>query len=489
MRFGSRDDEQRDSSRRRIQPPPNYFARSTQVRLLTMVFAFMLVIVLMFEARKPDNWRWMWSGVKDGPKTEELAEPIDTRLPPAEQREADPVGTVYANDQPGANITTAGLSEADSEEDARHRVEIDAWRGILKRLDRDQRIVLQRVLRAARRRASFDASDLPVWSATYQQLDEQLAKYLQAANEAVLVSGDEVPPEQKQQLMNALRQVEVEWTKMLGRALRAVLEERRWTELERESLAGLQDTLDELALMEIRDDMVWRPAEQHAWFRLFEKLLEQEPQSLQQQSLGEVSFVQLFRQTNEYRGQVVTVKGRVELAYRVTPPKNDIGVEQYYVCWLRPTDSSDSPIVAYLLELPAGFPRVGNEHTALREDLTLTGYFFKRWAYGAKDGIRTAPLVLARTPEWHAAPPLPISKLPSPGVAAAAVLMVVLLAIMVSRLAFSASDALPTRSRLSARDPEPKQFEALVAGKVRPTPADRLRELADQKEPADQDEL
>lgn len=299
----------------------------------------------------------------------------------------------------------------------------------------------------------------------------------------MLVSGEEVPDEQKKQLLNVLRRVEIDWRETRGPALRAVLESREWTEVERESLAKQQATLDELALLEIRDDMVWRPAEQHAWFRLFETLIELNEQQLQEQSLGEASFVQLFRQPNEYRGKIVTTRGRVELAYKVSAPKNDIGIEAYYVFWLRPLDSSDSPIVAYALELPPDFPAVGEGHTALREDLTFTGYFVKRWAYGAKDGIRTAPLLLAKVPVWHPAPEGPTLNLPSPGVAIAAVLLVALLAFRIARWAYAASDALPSKRRLTeAHSPDPAQFEALRSESVRPPLDQAFKELADQDE-------
>lgn len=480
MKFDSSNDER--SSRRDRRPPPNYFTRSMQVRLLTSVFAFMLVLVLMFEARKPENWKWMWAGVDTSSEAEEELEPIDTRLPPAERRPADEIGTVYANDPPGTSIADEVSAEAD-DADALHRVEIDAWRGIWRRLDRDQRIVLQRVLRASRRRTAFDTNDSATWSDTYEQIEQSLARYLETANEAVLVSGEEVPADQKRQLLNVLRRVEVDWKESRGNALQAVLEERAWTELERETLSKLQATLDELALMEIRDDMVSRPAEQYAWFRLLESLIEQDEQHLKTQSLGEASFVQLFRQPNEYRGKVVMVRGRVESACKVSAPKNDVGIQTYYMLWLRPLDSSGSPIVAYTLKLPLGFPAIGEELTPIREDVTLTAYFFKRWAYRAKDGIRTAPLLLAKVPVWHPEPAGRTTTLPSPGVALIAVMFVALLAFRIARWAYSASNALPSKRRTAAANsPNAAQFEALRHERVHPPIDEALRELSDQDE-------
>ena len=43
-------------------PPPNYMSRGVQLKLLLLVSMFMIVIVLMIEAGKPENWYWMWGG-------------------------------------------------------------------------------------------------------------------------------------------------------------------------------------------------------------------------------------------------------------------------------------------------------------------------------------------------------------------------------------------------------------------------------------------
>jgi len=483
MNFGSRDDERHVRARRHVKPPPNYFSRSTQMRLITMVFAFMLVIVLMYEASKPENWKWMWAGVENIETSTEEGGPIDTRLPPDEPKQPDPVGTIYANKPAGSDVA-AKLPVSADHADAVRRIQLDAWRGILKRLDRDQRVVLQRVLRSARRKTEFDRSNILLWSDTLAQLEKQLKSYLQTANEAVLLAGQEVPDAQKQRLMNALRTVEIDWKEMLGPSLQAAAEERAWTEPQRESLAKLQQTLDTLAMDEIKDDMVIsRSAEQHAWFRLFERLIEQDEQSLEQQSLGEASFVQLFRQTDEYRGKLVTVRGRTELVYRVMAPKNDLDIEEYFIFWLYPRDSSNSPIVVYMLDLPPDFPEVGTDHTPLRENISFTGYFFKRWAYSAKDGIRTAPLLLAKAPQWQPEAQTPIAQLPSPGVAFLFVVVIAWFAFTLARLAYRTSGAWSAQDRgLALRTPKPEQFKTLASEQPPPSIGDALKELADQDE-------
>ncbi len=60
-------------------------------------------------------------------------------------------------------------------------------------------------------------------------------------------------------------------------------------------------------------------------------------------------------------------------------------------------------MVVYALELPRDFP-LGEE---LDARCTTTGFFFKRWAYASRRGVRTAPLVLARTVDWEPLPAPP----------------------------------------------------------------------------------
>ncbi|HUG67105.1 MAG TPA: hypothetical protein VMM76_05110 [Pirellulaceae bacterium] len=488
MKFHS-DNEPGDRPRR--QPPPNYFSRSTQVRVLMMVFSLLLVIALMFEARKPENWAWMWAGAKTRDSATVIDADIDTLLPPEPTRTEDPPGTVYASEsaatRPAVPTELAEtLTAVDDDDTARQRIRRDAWRGLLKRLSREERTILGRILRNARGGPDLSSEDRRAWETTFSQLDHQWSEYLTSANDAVLVAGEELSAEQRTQLLNVLRDLEVEWTKLLGRALRAVLDDRPWTELERDGMAKLQTTLDELALAAIRDDMVWRPEEQTAWFRNFEKLQALTDQDARHQSLGKVSFVQLFRQTNEYRGQLVTVTGTAELAYHVPAPKNDLGIERYYVFWLRPGDGADAPIVAYALELPDGFPPIGNDHTNLREEMTFTGYFFKRWAYGARDGIRTAPLVLAKRPTWQPTPPFLSAQRPAPSAIIATVLAIALLAISIARWVYKSSNSRAAPRHAPAHEPTSKQFAAMAEQKIGPTITEALQQRSkhDQQDPS-----
>ena len=155
---------------------------------------------------------------------------------------------------------------------------------------------------------------------------------------------------------------------------------------------GVQTDLLEV----IEDDRLLHHLENAAWCNLLEILRESELEELERASEGQVGFVSLFQQPAAYRGRLVTFFGSVRRVDHVPAWKNHLGIEDYFVCWLRPAGGPNAPVSVYALELPEGFP-VGDQ---VRESVELTGFFFKRLPYSAQDGTRTAPLIIAKTIRW-----------------------------------------------------------------------------------------
>jgi len=122
---------------------------------------------------------------------------------------------------------------------------------------------------------------------------------------------------------------------------------------------------------------------------------------LRKASEGRVSYAQLFRQPEYYRGRLVTVAGTVRRVHRLALPENQYGLTQYYQVWLFSYDNPGTPLVVYCLDLPKGFPT----GMTLEEEAEATGFFFKRWVYPARDTLRTTPTLLAKTLEWRKPPP------------------------------------------------------------------------------------
>ena len=168
--------------------------------------------------------------------------------------------------------------------------------------------------------------------------------------------------------------------------------------LEEPSISG---PLTDADLSSVRDDEPFRTGEQGAWFKLLGQLQETDAATLRKQSIGRVTFIQLYRQPKEYRGELVSLAGTLRRSERIAAPKNDQDIESYNMTWLFPDDNPTNPIVVYILTVPEGFP----EGMSLEERVELEGFFFKRWPYAAADTVRSAPVVLAKSLRWIASEP------------------------------------------------------------------------------------
>ncbi len=154
------------------------------------------------------------------------------------------------------------------------------------------------------------------------------------------------------------------------------------------------------ALAQVRDDTVFRGAEEEAWFQIWMTLRSADTRSLARSSVRRVSFTELFGQPRSYRGRLVRFRGTLHRLEKLTAPANDYDIKDYWQGWLEPEGGPVSPIVVYFLRLPEGMPH----GMKISEQVDVAGYFFKRWAYAATDTVRIAPLVLALEPIWKPRP-------------------------------------------------------------------------------------
>ncbi len=163
---------------------------------------------------------------------------------------------------------------------------------------------------------------------------------------------------------------------------------------------GLDDprpiSIDPAWLAAIEDNTRFRAAEVAAWFQILQILAATSPAKIAAASTGEISYVQLLRQPELYRGKVVSVKGTVRQAIAVAPAANDLELKTYYRLVIRPAGGT-WPVVVYTLELPDGFP-LGEQ---VDEEVRLSGFFFKNWSYPQQEGLGLAPVLLTRTIDWQ----------------------------------------------------------------------------------------
>jgi hypothetical protein len=158
-----------------------------------------------------------------------------------------------------------------------------------------------------------------------------------------------------------------------------------------------------LLLQKIQDDAPFRNAERDAWFEMLKILEGTSEQVLEDSSIGRVAFIQLYQQPDQYRGELVTIRGTIRRTEYLPAAPNDDGFERYHRVVIQPQDHPRNPVIGYVLQLPEAMP-TGME---IEEEAKVTGFFFKRWEYLAQSDLETAPVILAKTVRWMPAPAMP----------------------------------------------------------------------------------
>jgi hypothetical protein len=449
------------------RPPPDYTQRSVKLRLFLYLAAIMLVAGVIERVRDPAARQWLANlDHRAVPQ-----EPFNNRLADRGLRTAaDPAGTFVA----AADAKFAALSSG-GQIDPVERAWQQGWKDVFARLPADEQSLLFEILHAARAHGALAADRTEAAARLIQKLPTLWDDYQAAAFQSVAdLKGDDPA-----QWIDVLRQTHDRFAEICP-ALQAIVDRRTPTETEENAAGQLQTTLVALAQREIQDDtVVFRPAEREAWFYDLGRMHDADAEQLRKSTLGRVAYLQLSKQPADYRGKLVTIVGTVRLAYRVPAPDNYLGIKEYCVYWLHPAGGPDSPIVVYAIDTPPGFPPIGDRQAGakrpgkLREDVAVTGVFFKRCAYAAQGGTFTAPLLIAKVPDWQ-----PPAETPARGPAAlwelvAAAIVALILAICVTAVLWKRS----SESHRAARQQQSGGFADLGPLVLGPTPAESLREL------------
>lgn len=390
--FSELDPDQEDSIGSPASRSTNYRSRSVRIRLFVLVTLFMLVLVMMDEARKPRNWAWMGF---DSPasQTEKSGEEIDTRLAPSERNpEATLIEETHVDSQDW-------LSEAGDED----LLMQELWETIYAELNADQRSFLFEMLRRGRIQKLSDSATQARWTDLTLVLRSLAENYLEGVGRT-LQSLDPIHTDIDGWTL-AVQEVRTQWNKETIPAIERLIDPGELTLQDYMVLQANQAILDSIAMSLVEDNRVNSPIREREFrYRLIDKLESLKAAELQQGQ--QVSFLELFKQPDAYRGQLVSVKGRVKAVRWQAAAENPYELDGYYVLWMIPTRGADSPIAVYCLNPPAALPLSADGNLeksieGLDELVDVTGYFVKKIAYHAQDGLRLAPMILTREARWE----------------------------------------------------------------------------------------
>ena len=481
----SRPSDERPKSR----GPKNYLARREQLRLLMLVGSLMLVIILMNEARKPQNWAWL-TRLQDQSLTEDElgGGEIDTRALPAgvDQDTSDFVPGMLV--EPSFRFERSG--DVGDEEAAYRRVEKEFWEQQLELLDAQHRRRVPLVLKAVRDNRLLEEEEAVQWQETLTVLDNRWEEYTKEAIGSVTLD-TQLSDQDRGTWLTILERLQADWNDKLQPALATVASQDELFDDQRAVINDYQQLFDEISMDGVKDGtpIPW-PKETNAWFRMVEDLHKSDVEALNSSDMSYVGFRQLYQQPDEYRGRLIRVRGAAHRVYHLSAPKNIAGIDGYYKFIIALAGHPDNPVMVYSLELPEGFPEVKDlnvdkEVTDLVDvDVEFTGYFFKLAAYRAGDGIRVAPLIIAKSPVWEQRLPPGDPEPPNMWLLLAAVAGTALVGIAVAAFIMSRHGTTKAQDYTPSALAEPQQFAALAEEDISADPTDELREM-EQRENTD----
>jgi hypothetical protein len=391
--------------RLRVRPPPDFARRSVKLRIFGLLAGLFLVMGLVERAADPRTWQWLTA---TGKQLEPLPEVQSRLLRPTMRTERDPAGTFVAADKTAAtsdqplNLATAEASGTVVQTGPAERAWNQGWRDILRTLRPPQRELLFRWLLVGQRATTTPDEIRASSEELLTALDKFWSDYQATAHQSV----QKLSADEQKLWSDVLRQVDERWANEVRPAIEVVVGGDKPSAEQVAAIGGLEQTLRPLALNLVQDDTtLFRSAEREIWLHLLAQL-QALPAQQSARTAADASYLQLFKQSDDYRGRLVRIRGIAKLGYQIEAPDNYLGVERYEVLVIQPQGGPDSPIMVVSLGLPAGFPKLkhrdkNGEATKLHEDVVVTGYSFKRLAYQATDGMYAAPLIVARTADWN----------------------------------------------------------------------------------------
>jgi hypothetical protein len=381
-------------------------------KIFLLVCVFMLVIVMMEKARDPNMYTWMGFD-QAGKATRNPAVPdalTDNRVPIKRDPSTNEIpGLVQGPRRP----ETPWQRPTERPLGRFRQAEALAWNHVWTALQRADRDTLNRWLEHAQRGGTFDRD---AGKAVISQLAEHWSSFLKQQRQLLTEQREQLKDDGHKEWTGILDQLEGLWSETYRPALGMAASEARLTAQQQQTLQNVQDRIAEFAITKVRDNTLHRAVEQEAWFHLLDILQRTPEPLLQQRSTGNASYLQLFQQPGEYRAKLVTVRGSARMISRFPAPRNQYGIDHYFRITLKPQGGPDNPILIYALELPTRFPvpQEPQVHVNVREEIACAGYFFKRLVFRSRDGLRTAPLVLAKLPRWYPAPVKQSASRPNP---------------------------------------------------------------------------
>lgn len=403
--------ESNESAERKkpVQPPPDYTSRGMKMKLWTLVATLLFVLLMMNEARKPENWRWM--GFDENGKQKKKVEEKKFIFEEAQYDTQDSDSNLNASQEtpkdPESDSRTNANSNSEDQEVPDNSIDDgdvsltqpEFWKLLYRQLELSEQRELFSILRELRER-SLPGDSKPKRTLVVEKMDGFVkVRLTEMLNELSLIK-EGLP--KRESLNSNLQKLQNQWEQQLKPVLAG---EPIRDNVQRGTVHSLQSILDQAAYAAVTDySSPTKASDGPAWLRTWEKILF----STESGPVSEVKPIQLMSDSEFFRGKPVSIGGQLR-GIEVIPSKdNPVGTSQFYSIWISPNETASLPFNVFVTELPEGVELSEGRYTAF-EDLhvSITGCFFKVRTYKDAGGsISDTPLILARSFEVSEAPPV-----------------------------------------------------------------------------------
>lgn len=146
--------------------------------------------------------------------------------------------------------------------------------------------------------------------------------------------------------------------------------------------------LDQKLLSQLTDGSPWRSSESDVFYRLLQKAHQWNRAGADKLSV--MSYPALKESLSLQRGKEwIRFRGWIEQAKQIPIKERKLGFDSYWTLWIRPSDQTARPVVAYVTRLPSELD--GKTEDDLRGEIEVFGLPAKVMAYNSMAGVEVAP--------------------------------------------------------------------------------------------------
>ena len=427
MRFDQSSGEDKQVTRPdSIVPPIDKTSKAIRIRLLMLFSMLILIIVAMNEAGKPERWEWM--GFDQPPtsvKTIELDNNADAPSAKVEFENNAGVGSPPPNRTAPPNSSnlkksnssfsvspTAGQPNSvvvGTYQGDYPTAAVQFWEEMFRKFSPDSQTCFLQLISRIRNGITTPKDQQAKTKRIVELIKQKHDSFEQSLFDELAVATDGTP--EKIVLLNQLNESQTIWADKIFPALSESSSGRDTTLSQQNAIIRLQAVIDDLLLLQVQDhtSLGWT-GDSGSWIRTWEKVISPTATDADLEDATSVNRIELMGQPDIYRGKPIAIEGWVRSARKKKLPADTaLGIEHYYILWVRPRESKLGPYCVYCQKIPASFPKLGNEFIDVNQLVQVDGYFFKIRNYIAADSsVQECPVVIAPKLNIIASAPMPL---------------------------------------------------------------------------------